>query len=96
MHIEGLKQNCIKQVELNQPIPEDVLKMARANLPTEWLSTTTEAPPTVANSANAFTAKLLQNLKNIGCPFDCYGHGECRNGVFSFIAFSFKADYLRN
>jgi len=88
-HIEALKQTCIEHVKVNQPIPKDVMEMALAPLPSEWFNdaeeVTTIAPlatSTASHATSVFTPALLQDLGQVGCPFDCYGNGDCNNGTY--------------
>jgi len=48
------------------------------------ITTASEASSTdsVASETNFFTEEFLRNLGEIGCPFDCYGNGECVNSEY--------------
>jgi len=92
IHIEALTQNCIEQVDLSQPISDEVLAIALRPLPAEWFndtetaSTTTMSPTTtVTQETSVFTPALLQNLQTLYCPFDCNKNGTCVNGIIFII-----------
>ena len=86
IHIDAIRQSCIKHVEFHQPIPEYVLEEAKAALPAEWLNETTTASPVTSTKIpdilNTITTDTLKRLEEIDCSFDCNGNGECQNGMF--------------
>jgi len=95
LHIESLKQSCIAHVEFNQPIPEDIVRLATAPLPEEWFNITDDTnitdvlaiqpQPTIltpgTTKQSVFNVDLLLSLRDIGCSNDCSGNGECRKGI---------------
>jgi len=98
VHIQALKQNCIEHVEYHQPIPEEIIQSATEPLSEEWFNETEEATTTAAPGASStgsvapetsfFTIESLSNLRDIGCPFDCYGNGACHEGNYRHLSIS--------
>ena len=101
IHIEAVKKNCIKQVEFNQPIPQDIL--AKIIVPTDddngtyghdndtngndttW-ETTTFIPTTVSNKQSfIFTRDLLTQIKEVSCINDCNENGKCIKGIYPHV-----------
>ena len=78
-HLEGLKDICKHQVQINQPLPPDVLvEMGNiTNIPSTSGSGTSS---TTNKTDNVFTPEFLAKLEAISCLNECSEHGKCRNG----------------
>ena len=98
IHIEAVKKNCIKQIQFNQPIPQDIL--AEINVPIDDESdtyqndTTGESATFLRKTSSGqqtfiFTPDLLTQIKEVSCINDCYGHGKCIKGIY------FSAELVR-
>ena len=83
-HLEGLKDICIHQVQINQPLPPDVLKeqsFTDAVKETEVIASGTAPSSTTTKPVhNAFSPEFLANLEEISCLNECSGQGNCVNG----------------
>ena len=87
-HIEGFKKICMKYVEFNQPISKDVLGSITPPTfdVTDIISneTQTTATPVTATTVNPnkglITPEFLEQLKDVTCPYNCFGKGTCVKG----------------
>ena len=82
-HLEGLKLICKHQVQINQPLPPELLTDK------SFIGTrnATSIPSTVSASSNVtkksdivFTPEFLAKLEAISCLNECSGEGNCSNG----------------
>ena len=83
-HLEGLKDICKHQVQINQPLPPEVLTDKTF---TDALNDTdvnpienTTAMVTNQPANNVFSPEFLANLEEISCLNECSGQGHCVNG----------------
>ena len=82
-HLEGLKDICKHQVQINQPLPPDVLtdkSFTDALNDTGVNSDGTTTPSPTKPVHNAFSPEFLANLEEISCLNECSGKGNCING----------------
>lgn len=98
-HLEGIKKNCLHYVDVNQPIPDEILKQ-QTPIPnmTEYARffddiTTVETPTT---DAVEITPELFQTLKDESCPYECRGNGACVNGKWHYMNIAFIMTYIIN
>ena len=83
-HLESLKDICKHQVQINQPLPPEVLKepsFTEALNDTEVSPsghTTTTSPAT--NPVHEYSPEFLAALEKISCLNECSGGGTCLNG----------------
>ena len=77
---EEATSNNETEVAPTNNVPEE------ATTTTEQLSTETKQV-TITLKSTVFTPELLQSLKEIACPFECNGNGECTNGKRIVITF---------
>ena len=83
-HLEGLKDICKHQVQINQPLPPEVLSdksFTDALNDTDVNPTDATTPlPTTKPVHNAFSPEFLANLEELSCLNECSGQGNCVNG----------------
>ena len=97
-HLEGVKNHCVHQVTINQPLPQEVLSDPSFTLDlndTHPANATgsvngTIAPLSITTTVNhpgmltnqAFSSDFLDKLEAISCSNECSGNGICVNGEF--------------
>jgi hypothetical protein len=96
IHIEGIKTQCLYNIELNQPISDSVLSelneitkdpndFNRNNTELNSTTTTTRSPTTshetpVQKPPFKITPEMLVVVNSLSCLNDCSQHGKCKNG----------------
>ncbi|XP_060565970.1 uncharacterized protein LOC132724993 [Ruditapes philippinarum] len=97
IHIEGIKTQCLYNIELNQPISDSVLSelneitkdpndFNRNNTELNSTTTTTRSPTTshetpVQKPPFKITPEMLVVVNSLSCLNDCSQHGKCKNGT---------------
>ncbi|KAL4216668.1 hypothetical protein ACF0H5_024391 [Mactra antiquata] len=87
-HVESIKETCIDHVEVMQPLPPDVraeLVVLPDRNTTDDNNGTIEYPTLPPlnefSNPNIITPELLTDIKDVSCPNECQGHGECIKGT---------------
>lgn len=83
VHIEAIKDNCLRHVKFNQPIPKEVLdniQRPSQNSSEDNTTTSTTASPD-EDQALIFTPEILETIKELSCLNDCSGNGQCVKGT---------------
>ena len=87
-HLEGLKDICKHQVQINQPLPPEVLtdkSFTYAQNDTNVHSTDSSTDSVTNKSDNVFTPEFLAKLVAVSCLNECSGQGNCTNGRINSI-----------
>ncbi|KAK3609853.1 hypothetical protein CHS0354_015039 [Potamilus streckersoni] len=74
-HLDHAQKRCIHQVTVNQPIPEQIIK--KYNVTSNSLE---QVSNQTTNGTGIYSASLLQNLRDLACPMNCTGQGDCIKG----------------
>ena len=80
-HLEGLKDICKHQVQINQPLPPEVLRdksftdYVKEQPDIHHTISTTQIVPTV------FTPEYLAQIEAASCLNECSANGKCHNGI---------------
>ena len=95
-HLEGVKSHCSYQVEVNQPLPAEVLAdPSYTDITNDTFGNNTitnvTLPPT-QNVVPVFTPDFLAKIEEISCLNECNGKGICLNGKFTC---SYSSIHLR-
>lgn len=92
VHLEGIKKQCIYNIDVNQPLPAEVTSELNklTNDPKDFKRNATNNQTNVAstgmpqmpetNQSFIFTEELLETIQSISCLNDCSGHGKCERG----------------
>lgn len=83
VHIEAAKENCLKYMLFNQPIPQEVLDNIQT--PSDNSSDGTKTNPI---GVSQFTPERLKYLRDVSCLNDCNGNGQCESGMHIYLSIS--------
>ena len=86
-HLEGLKDICNYQVQINQPLPPVVLKDKSF---TDYVAeaqhnNTISITSTAMTVPKAFTPEYLRQIEAASCLNECSGKGTCNKGTTNLV-----------
>lgn len=97
-HLEGMKENCIHEIKVNQPLSEGDLKDVEIivnNTNINFNTTTNES--VIVPEIPSFSKELLNDIEDVNCPNECNGNGKCEKGILRTIShFHIHYDYKTN
>lgn len=78
-HLEAVKDKCMHEVKVNQPLP--VYKLAKLTVHNMVINANSSTKDSEAlYNIPSFSKELLQSIEEMSCPNDCSGNGECKKG----------------
>lgn len=86
-HLEGMKEKCIHEIKVNQPLAEEDFKDIEIivnNISINLNSTTNESA--TVHDIPSFSKELLKNIAAASCPNECSGNGKCEKGILRLIS----------
>ena len=87
-HLEGLKDICKHQVQINQPLPLAVVTdQSFTDYAETQMNNTNYIPSTAVTVPTAFTPEFLAKIEAASCTNECSGEGTCENGSTDYVLF---------
>ena len=87
-HLEGLKDICKHQVQINQPLPPAVVTDQSFTAYVESQKNNTGYVPTTSVTVpTAFTPEYLAKIEAASCINECSGEGTCDDGSTDYVLF---------
>ncbi|XP_053389303.1 von Willebrand factor D and EGF domain-containing protein-like [Mercenaria mercenaria] len=81
-HLEALKDKCMHEIKVNQPLSADELAEVDIIVNNTVINTETRLNDSLTLPLiPTFSTELLETVEEVTCPNECNGNGKCEKGI---------------